>query len=577
MKKLPGLFIILLFLFSLAACDLQEFAEDTIAGQEQTVEAQVNATMTAISADTAPDPTPTRGTTSETGTIQGSLSYPSETLPAQHVVAFQEGSDAWFDTTTAPGQSTYALSGLPPGTYHVVAYLAEAASPEESLSLSGAYTQAVPCGLTAACSDHSLVPVTVRGGETVTGVDPTDWYAPPEVRSWPADPTLSDPTTLAGDGSISGNLAYPSEFIPAQHVVAFRIDEDSPSTYATLTEEGQSTYTIADLPPGTYHVVAYLAEAGSAEESLSLSAAYTRAVPCGLTAACTDHSLVDVPVGPGEDVTGIDPIDWYVPPEEKSWPPDPSLPESQNGNVTGIFGSLSYPSEVLPPQRVVAFDVNDPSAFYYTEVRDGQTYTLETPPGTYVVVSYLINPADLGATPGLAGGYSQAVLCGLQAGCDDHSLVPVEVVAGQMTVDVDPGDWYLPPRGSDWPSDPTVAEIGVISGNLGYPSEAIPPLRVVAFDVYSSYYYYVDTMANQSQYQISDLPVGTYHVVAFVRDTPDISGAYTHAVPCGLSVDCENHRLIDVKVYPGQTASGVDPVDFYVDPEEWNWPDDPTR
>jgi hypothetical protein len=100
---------------------------------------------------------------------------------------------------------------------------------------------------------------------------------------------------------------------------------------------------------------------------------------------------------------------------------------------------------------------------------------------------------------------------------------------------------------------------------------------VVAFDVYSSYYYYVDTMANQSQYQISDLPVGTYHVVAFVRDTPDISGAYTHAVPCGLSVDCENHRLIDVKVYPGQTASGVDPVDFYVDPEEWNWPDDPTR
>ncbi len=440
MKKRWWMIFPFILLFILSACNMQNFADEVIEGQEQTVAAQVGATLTAMAPAHSPTPEATTEPTPATGTITGKLSYPSEFIPAQHVVAFQVGSDDWYDVTTVEGQGDYVITGLPVGSYVVVAYLADAATAEESLNASAGYTQAVPCGLSVDCNDHALIEVQVDAGSTVDGVNPQDWYAAPE---------------------------------------------------------------------------------------------------------------------------------------EKTWPADPSLPEGQAG-LTGIAGNIAYPSEIIPPQRVVAFDVNDLKTYYLAEVREGQTYTLETPPGTYFVVSYLISPSDLGATPGLAGGYSQAVLCGLTVACEDHSLVPVEVPEGQLVEGIDPVDWYRPPRQSDWPADPTVPETGAFSGSLGYPSEGIPPLRVVAFDVYSDWYYYVDTMQNQGQYQILDLPVGTYRVVAFVRDGSAMTGGYTYAVPCGLSVDCDNHRLIDVNVYPGQTAEGVAPVDFYADPDAWDWPDDPT-
>ena len=44
----------------------------------------------------------------------------------------------------------------------------------------------------------------------------------------------------------------------------------------------------------------------------------------------------------------------------------------------------------------------------------------------------------------MAGGYTVAVLCGLTYGCDDHSLVPVEVLGGYLTPGVQVLDWYAP-------------------------------------------------------------------------------------------------------------------------------------
>lgn len=127
---------------------------------------------------------------------------------------------------------------------------------------------------------------------------------------------------------------------------------------------------------------------------------------------------------------------------------------------------------------------------------------------------------------------------------------------------------------------PTATEpsLGTITGELGYPSEYIPPLRVVAFDVNSADYYYVETLLNQSTYEITDLPAGTYHVLAYVRDEgPGISAGYSQAVPCGLTVDCNDHSLIDVLVYPGEVTEGVDPIDYYIQPEDVDWPEDPTQ
>ena len=258
--------------------------------------------------------------------------------------------------------------------------------------------------------------------------------------------------------------------------------------------------------------------------------------------------------------------------DEKELPTE----KPQTGTITG---QIAYPSEFLPPQRVVAFDINDPSIFYAVEIQSGGTYTLDVPVGTYYVLAYVIDPASLGATPGLGAAYSQAVLCGLQYGCDDHSLVPVMVNGGQTATDIDPVDWYLPPgEDAGWPDDPLQTGTGTITGSLGYPSEYIPPLRVVAFDIYSNDYYYVETELNQGTYQIEGLPAGIYHVVAYVREQgPEMSAGYSYFVPCGMSVDCSDHTLMDVTVYAGQVVDGVDPIDFYAAPGETDWPADPTE
>lgn len=117
-----------------------------------------------------------------------------------------------------------------------------------------------------------------------------------------------------------------------------------------------------------------------------------------------------------------------------------------------IAGKLSYPSEFLPPMRVVAFNLTNGKAYFVDTAKGQGQFSLQVPAGTYYLVSYPhegtagnTGEADsytLGGGP-FAGGYTQMVPCGLSAGCDDHTLLPVSVGEGQ-TVNADPGDWYAP-------------------------------------------------------------------------------------------------------------------------------------
>ncbi len=111
-----------------------------------------------------------------------------------------------------------------------------------------------------------------------------------------------------------------------------------------------------------------------------------------------------------------------------------------------ISGRLSYPSEFIPPLRVVAFRVENGSwtqqyAYVDTLLNAGAYQIDGLEPGYYWITAYTI-PNDNGAPSGLAGGYTQAVLCGLSVDCTDHSLIAVEVKPGKVTEDIDPGDWY---------------------------------------------------------------------------------------------------------------------------------------
>lgn len=132
--------------------------------------------------------------------------------------------------------------------------------------------------------------------------------------------------------------------------------------------------------------------------------------------------------------------------------PASATPEPEWGSVAG---SLSYPSDFVPPMRVVLFNLETGAAYYVDTAKDQRTYSLSVPPGTYYVVSYSYQgvPGESGvitagvdlSVPGtFAGGYSQMVPCGLAYGCNDHSLVPVVVEPGASVTGIDPGDWYAP-------------------------------------------------------------------------------------------------------------------------------------
>lgn len=126
---------------------------------------------------------------------------------------------------------------------------------------------------------------------------------------------------------------------------------------------------------------------------------------------------------------------------------------------------------------------------------------------------------------------------------------------------------------------PTLPPTGSLSGALGYPSSHVPALRIVAFNIHTGYYFWQNSVLNQMSYKFTDLPVGTYHVLAYLLENPSPAaiGAYSRAVPCGLSVDCVDHSLIDVEVLANQETTGVSIQDWYADPDVSGWPKDPTR
>jgi hypothetical protein len=118
-----------------------------------------------------PVPTPEAGK----GVIFGKLSYPSEVIPQFQVYALEVNGSRFYSIFTAGNQQEYAISGIEPGTYYVVVYSIVAAKGDVGAA---GYTQAVLCGLTYSCSDHTLVAVTVASDSVVRDVNVTDFTSP---------------------------------------------------------------------------------------------------------------------------------------------------------------------------------------------------------------------------------------------------------------------------------------------------------------------------------------------------------------------------------------------------------------
>jgi hypothetical protein len=113
------------------------------------------------------------------------------------------------------------------------------------------------------------------------------------------------------------------------------------------------------------------------------------------------------------------------------------------GATGAIAGGLSYPSEGTPAMVVYAFPVDNSGIAFVVQTSNGDTtYAMNgLPVGVYDVVAYR-GGSPAGSTAG--GGYTAAVACGLQAGCDDHTLISVIVTGGAMLTSIDLRDWYAP-------------------------------------------------------------------------------------------------------------------------------------
>lgn len=123
----------------------------------------------------APPTTFPTSTLKQTGTIEGSLSYPSEGIPndmqvcAENITTYESfcTSEKIADAKYTYGKG-YMLKA-PPGNYYIYAKL-----PNQEYK--AYYNAFVACGLLASCKDHTPIAVSVSANTTTSKIDPQDWY-----------------------------------------------------------------------------------------------------------------------------------------------------------------------------------------------------------------------------------------------------------------------------------------------------------------------------------------------------------------------------------------------------------------
>lgn len=174
-----------------------------------------------------------------TGEVGGRVCYPSG---ASAMTAYFEQSSSHEVTELAltGRQPNYSLS-LVPGTYIAYAWL-------NDFSQGGSYSK---CGADDSCKDAKPLAFPILAGDKLDGIHLCDWsHGPFDIPYPPGHPVES------ATGRLSGTIRhYPYGGLPELTVVAF--NQGNGYWYWIGTATGQSSYSIADLPPGRYQAVAY--------------------------------------------------------------------------------------------------------------------------------------------------------------------------------------------------------------------------------------------------------------------------------------------------------------------------------
>lgn len=298
------------------------------------------------------------------------------------------------------------------------------------------------------------------------------------ISSVPIGIGQSPEPSSPSSGEIAGNVSYPAGSLHAQTVYAIAIDG---SRFYTLeTVFGQSAYTLLGVPSGDYFVFTTPWDLPGDR----FQAGYTRAISCGLTVNCNDHSLISVHVAAGVTTSGIGPVDWYaprdfyplipsgVPPARSGVPPYSSLgappPTFQDAQQAAVyFAQASTRARSVQSSTACPFNIacvwitgkhDGQAAAYFTAQAgsNGSTqncaiYLISTSSGWHVLGGYYSLVCSLAGTPfPTVGGSGQIQVALGETGCVNVHSAPslsAKVVAclpAGTAIALDDGPAYVP-------------------------------------------------------------------------------------------------------------------------------------
>ena len=176
-KAIIFLSIVLILAMAAMGAYIWQNEQDKSALREELAQTEITKTVfeePEVTQTPTAQPSTSSAETLSTGTITGSVSYPSEVIPAMQICAENtittnkyctDGllKDAQFTNSTG-----YRLD-VPEGSYTVYAKL-----PNDSYK--AYYSEFVTCGLNVSCSSHEPITIVVTAGATTDKVDPQDWY-----------------------------------------------------------------------------------------------------------------------------------------------------------------------------------------------------------------------------------------------------------------------------------------------------------------------------------------------------------------------------------------------------------------
>ncbi len=132
----------------------------------------------------------------------------------------------------------------------------------------------------------------------------------------------------------------------------------------TATPQGQSRFRIDRVPAGSDYVVAYT------QEEPRISGGWSRAVPCGLKATCTDHALLPVTVAAGRTASGIRVADWYAPSGAFPAEPTAAAPAQTPRGIRSVdFRNFTFAPKGAPLLTLHDGREDEPDGSYLVSVR----------------------------------------------------------------------------------------------------------------------------------------------------------------------------------------------------------------